>query len=47
LFRFNIETAYFGVSIDPKQTKNEPKQAGERKFEKNLSSLPNLQVFQA
>jgi hypothetical protein len=25
LFRFYIETAFFGVSIEPKQTKNNPK----------------------
>jgi hypothetical protein len=31
-FRFNIDTAHFGVSIEPKQTKHEPKQAESRKF---------------
>jgi hypothetical protein len=32
LFRFNIETASFGVSIGPKQTKYEPKQTEKRKL---------------
>jgi hypothetical protein len=32
LFRFNIETAWFGVSIEPKQTKYEPKQTEKRKL---------------
>jgi hypothetical protein len=42
LYRFNIKTAHFDVSIETKQTINEAKQAEKRKFVKNRT---NLQIF--
>jgi hypothetical protein len=40
LFRFYTETASFGVSIEPKQTKDQPKQTETRKqYEKYLNHL--------
>jgi hypothetical protein len=40
LFRFYTETASFGVSIEPKQTEDEPKQTETRKqYEKYLNNL--------
>jgi hypothetical protein len=36
LFRFNIETANFSVSIEPKQITNEPKQMEKMKTDKHV-----------
>jgi hypothetical protein len=40
LFRFNTETASFGVSIEPKQRKRNRKQTEKEEVGKNISGSP-------
>ncbi len=39
LFRFYTETASFGVSIEPKQTEDQPKQTETNRNESNMKNI--------
>ena len=39
LFRFCIETASFGVSIEPKQTEDQPKKTETNRNESNMKNI--------
>ncbi len=39
LFRFYTETASFGVSIEPKQAKDQPKQTETNRYESNMKNI--------
>ncbi len=39
LFRFYTETASFGVSIEPKQAKDKPKQTETNRYESNMKNI--------
>jgi hypothetical protein len=39
LFRFFTETASFGVSIEPKQTEDQPKQTETKRNESNMKNI--------
>jgi len=39
LFRFYIETASFGVSIEPKQTEDQPKQTETKRNKSNMKNI--------
>jgi hypothetical protein len=42
LFRFYTETASFGVSIEPKQTEDQPKQTETNRNESNMKNIYTL-----